>query len=434
MWRSRWTGQGAVRWKWCVPSADVVIGSSKRTRRSIRAPRTPGRAPSGSWSTGHVSSGSRARLAVVAVFATNGVVFGNWAVRIPAIKAELGLSNASLGAALLVPAVGALISMPLIGALSAHLGSRAATAITGLAFVLIPALLGLAPSLPWLVAALLLFGLAFGGLDVAMNAQAVIVERALGRPVMSSFHAAFSAGAMVGSVTGALAAAAGMPVAAHLALVGLVLLLVCLPMVPWMLREPASEEPRGPLFAWPRGRLLPLAAIALVVLMAEGAVADWSAVHLRQDLGAAVGTAGLAFTGFSLTMVVGRLAGDRIVAAWGRVATVRASALIALAGGLVVVLASSIPVAVLGFGAMGIGLACTVPLVFAAAAGDDPEPGPALAAVSTPGYVGFLIGPPAIGGMAELVGLGPALALLPVLLAGVVALAGRTAPAEMIST
>jgi MFS family permease len=377
---------------------------------------------------------ARARLAVLVVFATNGVVFGNWAVRIPAVKAALGLSNASLGAALLVPAVGALISMPLIGALSAHLGSRVATAVTGLVFVLTPGLLGLAPSLPWLVPALLLFGLAFGGLDVAMNAQAVIVERALGRPVMSSFHAAFSAGAMLGSLTGALAAATGLSVAVHLAVVGLVLLLVCLPLVPSMLREPASEGPRGPLFAWPQGRLLPLAAIALVVLMAEGAVADWSAVHLRQDLGAAVGTAGLAFTGFSLTMVLGRLAGDRIVLGWGRVRTVRASALIALAGGVVVVVGPSVPVVVLGFAAMGIGRACTVPLVFAAAAGDDPEPGPALAAVSTPGYVGFLIGPPAIGGLAELIGLGPALALLPLLLAGVAALAGRTAPAEMIST
>jgi len=377
---------------------------------------------------------SRARLTVLVVFATNGVVFGNWAVRIPAVKAALGLSNASLGAALLVPAVGALISMPLVGALSAHRGSRVATSITGLAFLLIPGLLGVAPSLPWLAPVLLLFGFAFGGLDVAMNAQAVIVERAIGRPVMSSFHAAFSGGALVGSLTGALAATAGLSVAVHLAVVGLVLLLICLPLVPWMLREPASEETRGPLFAWPRGRLLPLAAIALVVLMAEGAVADWSAVHLRQELGAAAGTAGLAFTGFSLTMVLGRLIGDRVVAAWGRVATVRASALVAMAGGIVVVVAPSIPVVVLGFAAMGIGLACTVPLVFAAAAGNDREPGPALAAVSTPGYVGFLIGPPAIGGTAQLIGLGPALALLPVLLACVAALAGRTAPAEMIST
>lgn len=377
---------------------------------------------------------SRARLAVLVVFAANGVLFGNWAVRIPAVKAALGLSNASLGAALLVPAVGALISMPLVGALSAHRGSRVATSITGLAFLLIPGLLGVAPSLPWLVPVLLVFGFAFGGLDVAMNAQAVIVERAIGRPVMSSFHAAFSGGALVGSLTGALAAAAGLSVAVHLAVVGLVLLLICLPLVPWMLREPASEQARGPLFAWPRGRLLPLAAIALVVLLAEGAVADWSAVHLRQDLGAAAGVAGLAFTGFSLTMVLGRLMGDRVVAAWGRVAAVRASALTAMAGGIVVVLAPSIPVVVLGFAAMGIGLACTVPLVFAAAAGNDPEPGPALAAVSTPGYVGFLIGPPAIGGMAQLIGLGPALALLPLLLACVAALAGRTAPAKMIST
>ena len=372
----------------------------------------------------------RARAAVVAIFAANGAMFGNWAVRIPDIKASLDLSEAALGAALLVPAVGALISMPLAGAMSARFGSRAATVTTALIFFAVPSLLGIAPSLPWLVPSLLLFGLGFGGLDVAMNAQAVTVERAGSRPVMSSFHAAFSAGALIGSLTGAVAAATGAPLVLHLGTTGLVLCAVSAPLFPAMLREDRAPGPRGPLFAWPRGRLLPLALIALVVLLAEGAVGDWSAVYLRQELEASVGTAGLAFTAFSLTMVAGRLAGDRVVAAWGRVRTVRVSALIALAGGLAVALAPSVGVAVLGFAAMGIGLACIVPLVFVAAAGDDPEPGPALAAVSTPGYVGFLIGPPVIGGLGELVGLGPALLLLPLLLAGVAALAGRTAPAD----
>jgi MFS family permease len=380
-----------------------------------------------------VSGVGRARAAVLVVFAANGAMFGNWAVRIPTVKADLALSEASLGAALLVPAAGALISMPLAGALSARVGSRAATVATALAFFLVPCLLGFAPSLPWLVPALLVFGLAYGGLDVAMNAQAVTVERAAGRPVMSSFHAAFSAGALVGSLTGAVAASADVPVAVHLGATGLVLLAACVPLFPAMLTRERPAGARGPLFAWPRGRLLPLAVIAVVVLLAEGAVADWSGVYLREELGAAAGTAGLAFTAFSLTMAAGRLAGDRIVAAWGRVRAVRVSALVALAGGAVVVLVPSIVGVILGFAALGVGLACVVPLVFVAAAGDDPHPGPALAAVSTPGYLGFLLGPPVIGGLAELVGLGTALALLPVLLAGVVALAGRTAPARMIS-
>jgi MFS family permease len=374
----------------------------------------------------------RARVAVAVVFAANGAMFGNWAVRIPDVKLDLGLSEASLGAALLVPAAGALVSMPLTGALSARFGSRAVTVAMTLVLVTVPCLLGLAPSLPWLVPALFVFGVGYGGLDVAMNAQAVTVERTLGRPVMSSFHAAFSAGALVGSLTGALAAAADVPLFLHLAGTGLVLLAVAAPLLPAMLREErAGPHERGPLFAWPTGRLLPLAVIASVVLMAEGAVADWSAVHLRQELDATRGTAGLAFTGFSLTMVVGRLLGDRLVARWGRVRAVRVSAVIATAGGLIVVLAPSVPVAILGYAALGIGLACTVPLVFVAAAGDDPEPGPALAAVSTPGYIGFLLGPPVIGGLAELVGLGTALALLPVLLAGVALLAGRTAPSRI---
>jgi MFS family permease len=115
------------------------------------------------------------------------------------------------------------------------------------------------------------------------------------------------------------------------------------------------------------------------------------------------------------------------------VKTVRVSAVIAAAGGMDVVLSPSVPVVIAGYAALGVGLACMVPLVFVAAAGDDPEPGPALAAVSTPGYVGFLLGPPVIGGLAEVVGLGTALALLPVLLVGVALLAGRTAPSRMIS-
>ncbi|MGY2065071.1 MFS transporter [Blastococcus sp. SYSU DS0619] len=373
----------------------------------------------------------RARLAVTAVFAANGALFGNWAVRIPAVKSDLGLSDAALGGALLVPAIGALVAMPLIGALSARFGSRTTTIAAALLFFAVPVLLGLAPSLPWLVPVLLVFGLAFGSLDVAMNAQAVTVERALARPVMSSFHAAFSAGALVGSLTGSLAAAAQLGLPQHLGGTGLVLFLLTAPLFPALLREERAAGPAGPLFAWPRGRLLPLALIALVVLLAEGAVGDWSAVHLRDELGASAGVAGLAYTAFSVTMVAGRLAGDRVVAAWGRVRTVRISALVATAGGVLVVAGPTVAVALAGFAALGIGLACTVPLVFSAAAEGEVEAGPALAAVSTPGYLGFLLGPPVIGGLAELVGLSAALALLPVLLAGVALLAGRTAPVRV---
>jgi MFS family permease len=391
------------------------------------------------WSTGRVptaggNGAGRARAAVAVVFAANGAMFGNWAVRIPDVKLGLDLSEASLGGALLVPAAGALVSMPLAGALCAKYGSRSVTVATTLFFVLVPCLLGLPSSLPWLVPALFAFGVAYGGLDVAMNAQAVTLERMMGRPVMSSFHAAFSAGALVGSLTGALAAAAHLPLFLHLASTGLVLLVVAGPLLPALLHDARTEGAGpGPLFAWPAGRLLPLAVIALAVLVAEGAVVDWSAVHLRQELGAAPGTAGLAFTAFSLTMVAGRLLGDRVVVAWGRVRTVRVSALVATAGGVVVVLAPWVAAVVVGYAAMGVGLACMVPLVFVAAAGDEADPGPALAAVSAPGYLGFLLGPPVIGGLAELLGLGTALALLPVLLAGVALLAGRTAPSRMIS-
>jgi len=358
------------------------------------------------------------------VFAANGLVFGSWVPRIPDVSADLALTPGQLGLALLAPAAGSLLSMPLAGAASSRYGSAPATRVTFALYSMTPFLIGLAPNLALLWAALFGWGIGFGALDVAMNAQGVTVERARGRPTMSSLHAAFSFGGLLGAILGSVAAATGIPVAAHLATTGFVLLAVIWPLSRWLLPDPATEGAPDPLFARPTGGLLILGAASFAALVCEGAAADWSAVYLRNDLGSSPGLSGAGFVAFSITMTIGRLAGDRLTDRWGRGRTLgilAAVGCLGMSGGLLV----AQPVAaVVGFALLGLGLSCMVPVLFSAAGDGPASSGPSIAAVSTCGYVGFIAGPALIGGLAELSSLPVALWLLPVLTA-VAGLLGR---------
>jgi len=366
----------------------------------------------------------RARWVATAVFAANGLLFGSWVPRIPDVRLELGLTSGSLGVALLAPAVGSLLSMPLAGAAASRYGSAAATRASFMLFSLVPFLIGLAPNLPLLWLALFSWGIGFGALDVTMNAQGVTVERARGRSTLSSFHAAFSFGGLLGAVLGSLGAAWSVPVAAQLAATSLVLLALILPFTGWLLPDRDTADAGTPLFARPSGRLLVLGIAAFAALVCEGAAADWSAVYLRADLGSSPGLAGAGFVAFSVTMTIGRLAGDGLNNRFGAGRTLPVLAALGslgLAGGL---LAATPALAVVGFALLGLGLSCMVPVLFSAAGDGSGPSGPAIAAVSTCGYVGFIAGPALIGGLAELTSLPAALWLLPVLTA-VAGLLGR---------
>ncbi|HEY2175942.1 MAG TPA: MFS transporter [Mycobacteriales bacterium] len=368
----------------------------------------------------------RARIAVSYVFAAHGLLFGSWAPRIPEVKSSLGLSPGLLGIALLAPAAGSLLTMPLAGAAASRVGSARATQVVFVAYCLLPWVVGLAGNLGTLWLALFGWGAALGSLDVVMNAQGVTVEKAYRRPVLSSFHAAWSIGALIGTGAGSLLAGAGVPLAVQLAVGGGVLLVVGLPLTRAFLPDPDGGGERPPAFARPTGRLLALGAAAFACLVCEGAAADWSAVQLRESLGATVTVAGAGYIAFTAAMTVGRLLGDRTVARFGRATTVRALGLlgtVGMAGGL---LSGTIAGWVAGMAVLGLGLSAMVPTLFGAAGAGSGHAGPAIAAVSTCGYLGMLLGPSIIGGLAQGVGLTGALWIVPALTA-TAALLGRAA-------
>ncbi|MGZ8376950.1 MAG: MFS transporter [Gemmatirosa sp.] len=348
------------------------------------------------------ASARSARIAVATVFFLDGAGFANWVVRIPAVQERLGLGVGALGVALLGVAVGALVAMPIAGWLIARHGSRPVTRAGVLAFAASLALPALTMGLAALTAALVLLGATSGVMGVAMNAQAATVERRYARPIMASFHALFSLGGLVGAVTGGLAASRGLGLAPHLAIVAGIIAVVGWRAGTRLLPAAADAAPGGPAFARPSRALLALGVVAFCVLFGEGAMADWSAVYLRDVARAGPGLAAAGFAAFSLTMAAGRAVGDALTRRLGPARLVRAGGLLCAAG-LGIALALSSPwAAVVGFGAVGAGLSSVFPTVLASA-GRMPgqSPGTAIAAVSTFGYTGFLVGPPVIGLVAE---------------------------------
>jgi predicted MFS family arabinose efflux permease len=367
----------------------------------------------------------RARAGVGAVFFLNGFGYGSWVPRLAEIKASLAISEGQLGLALFMAAVGALIAMPLTGALAQHHGSRAATGVTVALYGLALPGLALAPGLIGLGLALLAVGAASGALDVSMNAQGVAVEKRYRRPIMSSLHGMFSLGGMSGAAATGLIADS-LSLFSHFFLVGALVVVLGLAACAPMLAASTEDRSAGPGFARPSLGLLLPGAVALASLLSEGAMADWSAVYLSASLGAGTAPAAAAFAAFSMAMAIGRFSGDRLVARLGGDLVVRAGGALAAAGlGLTLLIGHPV-VAVIGFALVGAGLSCTFPVVLSTAA-RSPEmpPSAAIAAVCTLGYLGFLIGPPAIGGLAELIGLPAALGLVVLLCALIAGLGSR---------
>ncbi|WP_433518547.1 MFS transporter [Nonomuraea sp. CA-143628] len=366
----------------------------------------------------------RARVAVYLLFFLAGAAVGTWTARIPAIKESLGLSDGRLSLALLAIAAGAVVGMQAVGRLVDRYGSSRVMIPAALLQGVVLVLPAYAANLGTLAAALFGFGVVHGVLDVSMNANAVEVERAWGRPIMSSFHAVFSIGGFAGAAAGGLFAHLALSPAVTFLSVGAVIALLAAWAAAWALRSrPAPViSTDGVRPGLPKGILF-LGVLAFCCLVGEGAAADWSSVYLREDLAASAGFAAAGYAAFSIMMTAGRLAGDRLAARFGPVALVRGCGLLAAAGlGLALTIGHPVA-AVAGFGCFGAGLSCIVPQVFSAAGHRDPAfAGRALARVASIGYLGFLSGPVLIGGIAELSGLPRALAV-PALLAAFVALA-----------
>lgn len=342
-----------------------------------------------------------ARVAVSSIFALNGALLANWISRIPAVKSQLALNDAELGLALLGLAIGALMAFPVAGWFISRVGSRRVM-VTGILLMCaaLPAA-ALAPSLPLLALALVFLGAGNGATDVAMNAQAVEVEKAYGQPILSSFHAMWSLGSLLGAGMGGLLAGAGLTPVSHFLPVAVVVALGVVLVRPRLLPG-AERAAAGPVFSRPPRALLGVGLLIFGAAIGEGAMADWSGVYLRDELGTSEAFAAAGYASFAGAMLIARLLGDALTTRWGAVGMAAQGGLVAAVGLSFGLLAATPWVVLVGFACVGWGLASAFPLAFGAA-GNTPgmNEGVALAAVATMGYSGFLLGPPLIGFLAE---------------------------------
>ena len=338
---------------------------------------------------------------VVILFLVHGLVVASWVARIPAVQTKIHVNNGILGLTLLSSAVGALCSIPVTGWLIGRYGSKHASLWTSVFFCFSVVGMGFAVNAFTLAIALYIYGAAAAAMDVSMNAQGVEVEKRLGQPTMSRFHGMFSLGAMAGAAIGGAIAARQVTLWIHF--LGAALICVCfvLLVAPRMLDTDRNTSVKGehrlPLSKLPRV-LLVLSAISFCMLLSEGAMADWTAIYLRQSLLAGPGIAAAGYAVFSAAMAIFRFAGDMITARIGAFRTVLAGSLVG-AGGLILALCANTPLwAMPGFGAAGAGFSVIVPLVFGSGGKiKSVNPGAGIATVTGLGYIGFIVGPPLIG-------------------------------------
>ena len=286
-------------------------------------------------------------------------------------------------------------------------------------------MIALSPSYASLAASLFIFGAAHGGMDVAMNSWAGEVERRIGRPVMSSFHAMFSLGAGVGAGSGFIAASYNVGIAPHFIIAGIAIAAVTLLVakIDWV-SNTNNTSSAAPMFALPKGRLLAVGIVAFCASLGEGGMADWSAIFLVLITSATEAKAALGYTVFSIAMVGMRLMGDRVTRRFGEVTAARMAGTTAAIGVLCAVIFGTYTMSLVGFALMGVGYAVIMPIAFTRAANDpDIAPGAAIASVSTLGYGGLLLGPPLIGFVAEATSIRFAFLILAVLAGLIVILA-----------
>jgi MFS family permease len=370
----------------------------------------------------------KARWAIALTFLVHGSIVGSWVPHIPLAKDRLDVGTGIFGMALLAIALGAIIAMPLSGALINRYGSASITTVTGIAMCLTFILPPLAPDLPTFLAAAVFFGASIGSMDVAMNAHGVAVEKAMRRPTMSLLHGAFSLGALAGSLLGALLLRM-MSENSHVFLASALCLASFLLFIRFFLPTAIDKGQSGQGFAWPTRATIGLGILCFLALVAEGAVVDWSGLMLRERFQLEAGTAALGFAAFAAGMSLSRFLGDRLRVHLGATRLVRGSAFL-MALGLAVALIVPLPaIAIAALAVAGIGIGNAVPILFAGGGRLEPDaPGRGIAAVTTLGYAGFLAGPPIIGFVAEFTGLTLALGLV-VLASLIIAASARAAGA-----
>jgi predicted MFS family arabinose efflux permease len=347
------------------------------------------------------------------MFASFGVVLSTWAVHLPVLQHNVGLSNAMLGTVLLILGAGSLVGMQLSGALVDRVGSGRVATIAGVVLAAAITLPLNAATLAQAIAGAFVLGIAAGCADVGMNALAVSVERDYGRPIMASFHAMFSIGTVVGSLLGAGGFALRLGILAMTAMIAIICLVIVgsafLALRNHQERTSGGHldeaaAPNAPTPARHRQRVILLGMLAFLFFLSEGSAMDWSSLHAQQHLGAPPSLAALAVGSFVMAMTAARFAVDRLAQALGPVWVLRGGAVLAMVGMLTVILAPDLPVALVGWALFGVGLAGGLPQVFTAAGNlGGPTSGRTLSRVVGVGYLAILGGPALIGWMVELV-------------------------------
>lgn len=366
----------------------------------------------------------KGRWAVAACFFINGFLTGSWAPQIPVFLTRLDISEFTLGLLILLFGAGAVSSMTMCGHLIARHGSRWVVRVIGSVATIGLLLVALAPSVPLAAIAMFIFGGSIGGMDVAMNANAVAVERRLSRAIMSSSHGFWSIGGFVGGGLGGIAIQAYGHLA-HAAGVTIVAIAIAILAFRAMIVEDRPEAHEHQRFSLPRNPLIYVVGLmALLSMIPEGAVLDWAALYLKQELGTDLAVAGFAFAGFSGTMALMRFLGDGVRNRYGAVRTLRVSSLIAAAGLMVAGLSPWPWLAIAAFAFSGLGIANMVPICFSAGGNQAGIPaGIGMSVVTTMGYSGLLVAPSAIGFVGERTGFGPIFVVLSLLLLVVGAMA-----------
>ena len=363
----------------------------------------------------------QARRATRVTFLVSGWALATWAPMVPYLKQRLSLDEATLGLVLLALGAGSVTAMPVVGALTHRIGYRRVILAGGMLSCFALPLLGWASATMALTGALFGFGLALGAVDVAMNAHAVEVEQHEGSALMSGFHGAFSIGGLLGAggMSAMLALHVPLEVAATITAVCLALALAS-QRGALLTKQQTTEPATAAAFRLPDALLWLIGLLCAASFLAEGAMLDWSAVFLRDVRNIPSSISGLGYAFFSVTMAVGRLTGDRVVARFGPVPTVRLGAPIAAAGLLVIITTHGMALNLFGFALVGLGASNLVPVMFSAV-GRLPGriPAVSLATVTALGYAGMLCGPALIGFLAHATSLGFALAMVAVLLLGV---------------
>lgn len=345
------------------------------------------------------------RKAIASFFFIAGICFASWASRIPNIKLQLGLSEAALGGLLFALPVGSMTSLPMSGWLVSRFGSKRIMQISSLIYPLLLIGIGFSNSIIQLLSMLFLFGLFGNMMNISVNTQAVGVEHLYKRTIMASFHGVWSLGGFTGAAIGTLMIGLGISPLIHFIIIAIVTISISL-IAQSKAIETDNNQSGTTLFAKPDSVLLKLGLIAFCCMAAEGTMFDWSGVYFQKIVNSPTSLITLGYVAFMCSMATGRFVGDKMAAAFGKKKILQASGIIIAIGLLIAVLFPSLLFATIGFLLVGFGVSSVVPLVYSQAGKSTKlSPGMALAAVSSIGFLGFLVGPPIIGFVAEAFGL-----------------------------